>query len=99
MFDNVAKEYWNSVSPKSMALSFELLEYIRINEIEQSKKPLSILDLGSGLSTVYFRLLQKENPEKFSSLFTADDDTFWMGQTVSFLKRHDLPTSKLYPEC
>lgn len=86
------EEYTRSVSPAYMAISLELASALAALCI--LFHPKSILDLGSGFSSVVFRTYSRLAPST-SVVWTVDDSDDWLAPTASFLKLHQLSTDNL----
>jgi glycosyltransferase involved in cell wall biosynthesis/predicted O-methyltransferase YrrM len=90
-------EYVTTVSTVEMAISWQLSAWLW-NWLEEHR-PGRVLDLGSGFSSVLFRLWrQASKPE--TRIVSADTDLGWLEKTAAFLQRSGLSTDGLarYPE-
>lgn len=85
-------EYVSTISSKWMACSWEsacfLYSMMMIN------KPTRILDLGSGFSSIVTRLYKLREGREIT-VFSVDDNEFWLGKTESFLHANGVSTENL----
>lgn len=104
-FDEIAKtfhlklkqfyqQYVTKVSANSMAISFESAVFLEVICI--IFKPKYILDLGSGFSSLVFRLY-KLNTNPKSIIWSIDDSHKWLEKSRSFLSAHNFSTENLSP--
>lgn len=84
-------QYIENTSTKDMAISWELAKWMYTLCANQEVK--KILDLGSGFSSVTFRLYKKL--EKGIRVYSVDDNKRWVDKTIGFLKNRDLDTTNV----
>jgi len=75
----------HAAGPGAVAYLYRLCDYLR---------PASILDLGSGLSSVVFRKWATERGVD-CAITSVDTDAEWLEKTRTFLKDDELPTDGL----
>lgn len=86
------KQYTSTVSSEVMALSLEASVFLAV--LCCIIKPKRILDLGSGFSSVVFRMItSEENPKPV--IWSIDDAPEWLDKTRTFLSILNLPTDNL----
>ena len=85
----VYEEYVSKVSSSRMAISFELSVFLL--RLCHTFRPSSILDLGSGLSSVVFRTYQASAIPR-PVVCSVDDSEMWLGKTCAFLTGRGMPT-------
>jgi len=85
-------EYISDISSNDMAISFELAVFLTV--MCKIFKPKSILDLGSGFSSLIFRSYQLNAAVK-PVIWSIDDSPVWLDKTRGYLAKHDLPTENL----
>jgi hypothetical protein len=86
-------DYLLSVSGAAMAVSLPLA--IFLYAISHSLRPTRILDLGSGFSSVVFRLYGAESPSPVE-VWSVDDSGQWLERTRRFVIRHGLPSGQFH---
>ncbi len=86
------QKYVSEVSRDDMAVSLELSIFVTV--MCEIFKPKSILDLGSGFSSLVFRLYMLDaNPKPI--IWSIDDSPEWLNKTREFLADNDLPYENL----
>lgn len=86
------QEYVSSVSNRVMAISLELSQFML--SLCRQIEPKSILDLGSGYSSVVFRYYAK-NCTTPTTVVTVDDSPAWLERTRVYLTTHNLPDENM----
>lgn len=91
------QKYISSISHEWNAVSWEMLAIIAdrtIIRIEENQNPIKrIADLGSGSTSVLFRLLREcEVLPKRTEIFSVDHSPFWLERTIGFLEQAGLST-------
>jgi len=86
------EEYVQNVSPSYMAISLELASVLTALCI--IFRPGSILDLGSGFSSVVFREYSRATRRK-PLILSVDDSEDWLRHSRQFLALHGLSTENL----
>jgi predicted O-methyltransferase YrrM len=81
-------EYTLKISNRVMAISLELA--VVIYALCKRTRPMSILDLGSGYSSVVFLHYAKHH-ERSVTVVTVDDSADWLAKTQRYLGANDLP--------
>lgn len=84
-------DYITSISTWKMAASLESVSTLLA--IVDTVYPESILDLGSGFSSVGFRWYCKEK-KYYPKLISVDTDKEWLDKTSEYCKKLDLPPYK-----
>jgi len=93
-------EYVASVSTKDMAASLEMCVFLRV--LSEALAPRRILDLGSGFSSLVFRLyrdaVRPGSPQEAADpieVISVDDSPEWLAKTGEFLASQGLTNEKL----
>lgn len=84
--------YVANVSTGGMAISLELSTFLMT--ICNIVQPERILDLGSGFSSVVFRLYMQHATSK-PTILSIDDSDEWLGKTRTFLEAHGLSVERM----
>jgi len=87
------EQYISDVSNDGMAASLELSVFLMI--LCNIVKPKRILDLGSGYSSLVFRLYASDVNQEVE-IWSIDDSFEWLEQTRCFLNTHHLDTGHLH---
>lgn len=87
-------DYVSSCSTAAMAISIETARMMSIFCIHT--RPKSILDFGSGFSTVCFALLKKKGLMD-SVVTSVDASPVWLAKTLQYLEGRGLGTDALVP--
>jgi hypothetical protein len=85
------QDYITNYSLDSAALSWEASRFLF--RLMNKRKPICILDTGSGFSSALTRYYASLNPGVVC--VTIEDDTNWLGVTRSFLEKYGLATQNL----
>lgn len=81
----IYKKYIEEISNANMAASLEVSAFMyTLCKINNYRK---LLDLGSGLSSVVFRLYAREHPEV--EVYSVDDNERWLTKTKDYLRSND----------
>jgi len=86
------QEYVTDVSAPYMAISLDLAVLLTV--LCEALRPQSILDLGSGFSSVVFRRHAMSRGPGIT-VWSVDDSEEWLGRTGRFLSRHGLAADNL----
>ena len=88
----ILQPYWDAytarVSAEEMTISIELSAFLAM--LCQINKPAGILDLGSGFSSMVFRLYARDAKPQ-PAVWTVDDSPEWLIKTRSYLQENGLP--------
>ncbi|HRN70064.1 MAG TPA: hypothetical protein PLS49_02660 [Candidatus Woesebacteria bacterium] len=91
-YKDAYRDYVNSISTENMAASLELASCIYA--LCKYKKPLRVLDLGSGFSSFVLRTFKKEESEEME-VISVDDSQDWLNKTRDYLYMNHLSTDHL----
>ena len=86
-------DYITQVSSSNMAISLESAS--TIFTLVNFLKPKSILDLGSGFTSLLFRLYRKERKEEVM-VVSIDNNIHWLNKSSDFLEKYDLRDDNFY---
>jgi predicted O-methyltransferase YrrM len=86
------REYVTKVSRADLAISLELAVFLSV--MCHVLKPRSILDLGSGFSSLAFRLAVMKEALN-TVICSVDDSPEWLDKTRAFLAAHGVPAGNL----
>lgn len=86
------EQYISKVSPEEWAISFELSVFLMV--LCDILKPKRILDLGSGFSSLVFRLYMSDISPK-PIVWSVDTSSKWLEETCRFLEFNNLTTENL----
>jgi predicted O-methyltransferase YrrM len=86
------EDYVDSVSRFEMAVSLELATFLLV--LCRVTEPETVLDLGSGFSSLVFRLYAQDASQRVG-IWSVDHSAEWLDKTRSFLTRHGYPTDRL----
>jgi len=87
------EDYINHISTGDMAASFQTSSFLYT--VSSVKRPSRILDLGSGFSSLVFRLYSREANHTVE-VFSVDDDKDWLYKTRSFLLNYEIGPDNLF---
>lgn len=76
------EEYISTISTEVMAIGFETAVFMTV--LCNLQKPKRILDLGSGFSSLVFRLYARRAEQK-PEVYSVDDDQKWLQATRQYL--------------
>jgi predicted O-methyltransferase YrrM len=88
-YQRYVEEVSDPVAAVSLELSCVLLHLCRLLH------PGTILDLGSGFSSYLFRRYQQESNGS-CTVYSCDDNPYWLDKTDAYLRSHQLSTEHLY---
>ncbi len=88
----VYDRYIKDVSSKEMAVSWQTSCFLYAAAKTRDCK--KILDLGSGFSSYLFRAYAI-NSRNGASIYSVDDNDFWLEKTRTFLTEHEMPVDQL----
>ncbi|MHA1979369.1 MAG: methyltransferase domain-containing protein [Candidatus Hodarchaeales archaeon] len=86
------KRYIEDISPSHMAISLELSTFLVV--MSNITIPSRIIDLGSGFSSLVFRLISKNSPQK-TTVWSVDDSKEWLDKTREFLNALNIDSNNL----
>ncbi|HRE73106.1 MAG TPA: hypothetical protein PLR45_00350 [Flavobacteriales bacterium] len=87
------RKYIEEISSAEMAASLELSQFIF--EFVENKKPLKIVDMGSGFSSFVIRFYQKLHPELSIECFSVEDDSSWQDKTIKYLEEKNVSAENI----
>lgn len=67
-----------------------------LNDLVQSRKPKRVLDLGSGVTTIILRELQREYPDMM--VVTTDTHRYWLDMTKREVDREGLNADYMFEQ-
>jgi len=83
-------DYTTNVSTSDMAISLEMATFL--NFVISTRKPSSILDLGSGFSSFVFRKFSDTQ----TKIYSVDDNQEWLNKTKDYLTVNEIRNDKLF---
>jgi predicted O-methyltransferase YrrM len=86
-------QYTRDVSPGAIAVALELAVFATV--LCEIRRPRTILDLGSGFSSLVFRRFAQQQPEPRPVVYSVDDSAPWLQLTGAFLSDRGLGTDHL----
>jgi predicted O-methyltransferase YrrM len=86
------EEYISTMSTEAMAIGFESAVFLMM--LCYVFTPKRILDLGSGFSSLVFRLYMMDG-KPTPSIWSVDDEQEWLETTRRFLTSNNLPSDNL----
>ena len=90
--DKIYRSYVETVSPDSMAVSFETA--CMLLHLCRSTRATSVVDLGSGFSSCVLRI-HASTSDQSVAVVSVDDQPEWLDRTAEFLNQHELDTGGL----
>lgn len=85
--------YVSNISSPIAAVSRELSLFL--SHALDVLQPESVLDLGSGFSSLIFRTYLKNQPSRNIRIVSCDDNEHWLAKTADFLESRGLSTEDL----